>query len=123
MSEACSAPRHTPTRHSYERLGCRCPRTVEAVRAIWAQRAHRLPKGQPRSAPRPRDPYIDWANVVRAVGGDRVTLTIAERGAAIDRLTDAGLSALRIAERLRVAPRTVFRYRAGEIAHARSEAA
>lgn len=122
MNPPCTAARHG-TRHAYDELGCRCPETIARRRAAWAERSRQLPRGQHRGRALPRDPHVDWVNVHRAIHGDPVTLTIQERAAAVAELTRAGLSALQIAERLRVAPRTVHRYHTGQILNARAEAA
>jgi DNA-binding NarL/FixJ family response regulator len=68
-------------------------------------------RGYSLRAPKSRDPNIDEVAVERAMAGDWVTLTLAERAEVVRRLTDRGLAAHEIARRLRVAPRTVVRYR------------
>jgi DNA-binding NarL/FixJ family response regulator len=55
---------------------------------------------------------VDPIAVERAIGGERMPLTVPERLAATQRLTAAGMSANEIALRLGVASRTVTRYRA-----------
>jgi len=51
--------------------------------------------------------------------GDPLVLTLPERKLAAQLLTSRGHSALEIARRLRIAPRTVERYRAAERAQSR----
>ena len=55
---------------------------------------------------------VDPVAVERAIGGDRVRLTVPERAAAIARLTAIGLSSNEIGLRLGLASRTVTRHRA-----------
>ena len=55
---------------------------------------------------------VDPVAVERAIGGERMRLTVPERIAATQRLTATGLSANEIALRLGVASRSVTRYRA-----------
>lgn len=55
---------------------------------------------------------VDPIAVERAIGGERVRLTVPERAVVIHSLTIAGFSANEIATRLGVAQRTVTRYRA-----------
>ena len=57
-------------------------------------------------------PDIDEIAVERAMGGDRVPLTGAERDEAVRRLTSKGYSVRQIAERLGTTTRTVMRRRA-----------
>lgn len=72
---------------------------------------HRTTRGFCLRAPKSRDPYVDEIAVERACAGDPVVLTVAERAEAVRRLTERGMVAHEIAKRLRVAPRTVVRYR------------
>jgi DNA-binding CsgD family transcriptional regulator len=85
------------------------------MRAIW--RRKRAPG---LGGPRRRATDVDEIAVERAVAGERLTLTLRERGLAIDRLTRAGLSARQIGLRLGISDRTVGRYRAGQIQAAQS---
>ena len=60
---------------------------------------------------------VDHIAVERAVNGHPpARLTIAERAAAVMRLTDRGVSTAVIAERLRITTRTVRRIRRREVA-------
>lgn len=70
-----------------------------------------------------RDQHIDEIAVERACNGDPVRLTVHERARVVGILTARGLSANAIAERLRLARRSVQRYRAGEIKAVREAAA
>ena len=55
--------------------------------------------------------------------GDLLVLTLPERKLAVQLLTSRGYSALEIARRLRIAPRTVERYRAAQRTQRRCEGA
>jgi DNA-binding NarL/FixJ family response regulator len=55
---------------------------------------------------------VDPIAVERAIGGERMPLTVPERAAVIARLTASGLSANEIGLRLGLASRTVTRHRA-----------
>lgn len=99
MSEPCTANRHN-TISAYRRHGCRCPEAVDIMRRVWR-----------RGERRRWDPIVDEVAVQRAKHGDPIELSIAERMVAVAELTRAGLSAQQIAVRLRVARRTVQRYR------------
>jgi len=57
------------------------------------------------------DTEMDDVAIMRATYGDHVTLTKAERTVAVARLTNQGLSADQVAERLHVTERTVARDR------------
>jgi hypothetical protein len=118
----CTAARHTPTTHSY-RCGCRCPETVATAKPIFKRwRDAARARGYARTRVRkPTD--VDEVAVLRAIRGDVVPLTVAERGLAIDQLTHAGMSAAEIARRVGVCQRQVVRYRTGRVAAARVEAA
>ena len=110
----CEAVRHD-SEYAY-RLGCRCRKTRAIMRQRWRARARK--PGESGRLSKSRAPDVDMIAVERAMQGDRVFLTIKERGIAIDRLTQKGLSASAIAARLGIASRTVVRYRKGEIIHA-----
>lgn len=98
------------------RAGCVCP-------VDWGKKYQRprtypgvyVPgRGVNRCGPRRQTvTEPDWAAVDRALGGDRsLTLAVADRYDAIDRLDQLGLSARQIAVRLGVTMRTVQRRRA-----------
>ena len=55
--------------------------------------------------------------------GDLLVLTLPERKLAVRLLSSRGHSAVEIARRVRIAPRTVERYRAAERAQGRCEGA
>lgn len=59
---------------------------------------------------------VDEVAVLRAVRGDHLRLTTAEREAAIDELDRAGLSAAEVADRIGCSERTVMRRRVQRIA-------
>lgn len=103
----CSNDVHGDTKRAY-RAGCRCPEAVEAVRTNWRRRRAR---GFLLRGPKSRDPIVDEIAVERACNGDPVTLTVAERAEAVRLMTAKGMTARQIAERLRMAERTVVRYR------------
>ena len=115
--DTCRAARHG-TRRAYYQHRCRCPALVEQMRSSWRRK---MPPGrcQRGSGIRDRGREVDPIAVERACSGDSIRLTIRERGIAIERLDRLGLTARAISERLGLAPRTVQRYRAGEILHAR----
>ena len=79
--------------------------------------------GRYQRGPRRRGDDIDDIAVERAMHGDPLVLTLPERELAVQLLTSRGHSALEIARRLRIAPRTVERYRAAERAQRRGEGA
>jgi DNA-binding NarL/FixJ family response regulator len=68
----------------------------------------RWPLHNPETLP---DAEIDEVAVQRALHGDPVRLNRFERRAAVEVLTKRGLSARKIAERLRVTERAVQRHR------------
>ena len=70
--------------------------------------------GRYQHGPRRRRDDIDDIAVERAMHGDPLVLTLPERKLAVQLLTSRGHSALEIARRVRIAPRTVERYRAAE---------
>lgn len=106
----CPASVHKPTRWSYQRYGCRCPETVEVVRALDRERGqlyrHRTPNLRARKR---HSDYIDEIAVERACRGDVVELTAEERTEAVKRLVAKGLTARQVGERLGVTSRTVRR--------------
>ncbi len=104
----CAAAVHRPTRYSYRR-GCRCPETVEAVRATYRARYDQVRKPNPRWCAR-RSTYLDEIAIERACYGDRVELTVQERAEAVRVLWRRGLSAKQIGEVLGVSMRTAQRY-------------
>jgi DNA-binding NarL/FixJ family response regulator len=114
----CTAAVHRPTRWTYQRYGCRCPETVEVVRASQreARRTDRHRTPNVRARKRHSD-YVDEIAVERACRGDVVELTAEERTAAILRLDGLGLTARQIGDRLGVCSRTVRRHltKAGQI--------
>lgn len=67
--------------------------------------------GNEKPAPTLTDPFVDEVAVQEAIAGRRVALTDAELSAAIDRLTDLGLSTRQIADRLGTYERRVQRNR------------
>ena len=79
--------------------------------------------GRYQRGPRRRRDDIDDVAVERAMHGDPLVLTLPERKLAVQRLTSRGHSAVEIARRVRIAPRTVERYRAAERAQGRCEGA
>jgi DNA-binding NarL/FixJ family response regulator len=79
--------------------------------------------GRYQRGPRRRRDDIDDIAVERAMYGDPIVLTLPERKLAVQLLSSRGHSALEIACRLRIAPRTVARYRAAERAQPLSEGA
>ncbi len=104
----CTATVHNPTPWTYKHYRCRCPETVAAMRRAW----HRTQvRGQSHRLNRSRDPHIDEIAVERVMRGDWVPLTPAERREVALRLTAQGWPAGRIAQQLRVAQRSVVRYR------------
>jgi DNA-binding CsgD family transcriptional regulator len=114
--DECTAAKHAPTTYSY-RLGCRCPETVSYSLHMFRQQSARA-RARGYVSPGPRRTDVDEVAVLRALHGDRLPLTVAERGLAIAQLTRAGLSAVAIAERVGVSARQVVRYRGGQIQHA-----
>jgi DNA-binding NarL/FixJ family response regulator len=96
---------------SYQRKGCCCPGAVEKIRAAGRKRARRLAGiGTGRWPQR----YTDTDRVVverECSGTLRGPISVIERTEAVTRLTEAGMSVAEIARVLRVAPRTVARYR------------
>lgn len=60
---------------------------------------------------RPTDLIIDHVAVERALSGHPVTLTVPEREEAVRRLHAQGCSTAQVADRLRIARRTVLRIR------------
>lgn len=111
----CHAELHNTVR-AYRDAGCRCPTIVDRMRRYWrAEDARRVA----RRTDLVIADLIDEVAIERAMSGDRVGLTPPERGIAITRLTDLGMSARQIAMRLHVAPRTVTRYRSGRVKSAR----
>lgn len=58
-----------------------------------------------------RDDHLDEVAVERAMAGDRVALTKAERAEVVGRLTERGLSVRQIAEQLHTTSRTITRVR------------
>ncbi len=114
----CPAPSHG-TQYAYKIHRCRCPESLAAMRKYWRSVSARRPRGSGRHAPRVRDPEVDEVAVERAMHGDRVQLTVRERGLVVERLTAAGMSAVQIGLRLGMTSRAVVRYRVGQIVSAR----
>lgn len=101
--------------------GCRCPRISDVMSAVNRRRsAARRGIGRGPATRRSRDPHVDPIAVERACHGDPVPLTVRERGLAIERLRQQGLSIVETAVRLHVAPRTVSRHRGGHVASVQS---
>lgn len=105
----CPARQHG-TPHAYSRYRCRCPDARDASRPYWRRRSKQL-AGIGHYPSRIRRGY-DPIAVERALAGDHsIVLTADELTAAIAKCTRWRMSALQIAERLGVAPRTVVRHR------------
>lgn len=104
--EPCSARRHG-TRSAHEKHRCQCPEAVAAAQAAWAaHNRRRREDGRRRLAH-----HVDDIAVERASYGDPVRLNRAERRKAVALLTRQGLTKGVIAERLRISPRAVARWR------------
>lgn len=102
----CRAVRHDTTT-AYRRYGCRCPEAVERVRKNWRRKY----KPGTRHISRLLGD-VDEVAVYRTVLGESMALTVRERRAVADRMTELGYTARQIGERLGITARTVQRYRA-----------
>lgn len=96
---SCEATKHGTT-YAYKVYRCRCPEVVEYMRSRYAAR---------REGVEPRLP--DEAAIERALRGDRVRLTPAERRIVVGKLTARGMPAGEIARHVGATRRTVTRHR------------
>lgn len=113
VREGCPAEAHD-TWSAYERLGCRCPDILDRVHAKGRRRS-KTHTGIGEGIRGDLRPRLDPVTVELACDGRLDPMTTTERAAAVARLTRAGQSAMDIAHVLRISPRTVQRYRNGQI--------
>jgi hypothetical protein len=107
----CPAGTHN-TPYSYAH-GCRCPGAMDAQRGLLLRRGELRRSGPIRPGYRCTTD-VDTIAVERALlGNPPAIITVAERRAAVARLTALGRSAQQIADQLGVNCRTVHRYRVG----------